>query len=39
VSQLAETPADSSIPDKIKEQPILRLDFSKLIREEVTCGT
>ncbi|KAK4021536.1 hypothetical protein OUZ56_003451 [Daphnia magna] len=39
VSQLAETTADSSTQDEIKEQPILRLDFSKLIREEVTCGT
>ncbi|XP_045034364.1 uncharacterized protein LOC123475563 [Daphnia magna] len=39
VSQLAETTADSSSQEEIKEQPILRLDFSKLIREEVTCGT
>ncbi|KZR96455.1 Uncharacterized protein APZ42_009191, partial [Daphnia magna] len=39
VSQLAETTADSSKQDEIKEQPILRLDFSKLIREGVTCGT
>ncbi|XP_045036885.1 uncharacterized protein LOC123477568 [Daphnia magna] len=39
VSQLAETTADSSTQEEIKEQPILRVDFSKLIREEVTCGT
>ncbi|EFX64432.1 hypothetical protein DAPPUDRAFT_118184 [Daphnia pulex] len=36
VSQLAETTADSSTQDEIKEQPILRMDFSKLIRKEVT---
>ncbi|KZS16046.1 Uncharacterized protein APZ42_018256 [Daphnia magna] len=38
-SQLAETTTDSSTQDEIKKQPILRLDFSKLIRKEVTCGT
>jgi predicted aspartyl protease len=39
VSQLAEPSANSSTQDVLKEQPILKLDFSKLIREEVTCGT
>ncbi|KAI9560573.1 hypothetical protein GHT06_011521 [Daphnia sinensis] len=39
VSQLAETTAEASTKDEIKEQPILRLDFSNLIREEFTCGT
>jgi hypothetical protein len=38
VFQLVEITADSSTQNEIKKQPILRLDFSKLIRE-VTCGT
>ena len=38
VSQRAETTKDSSTPEVNKELPIHKLDFSKLIREEVTCG-
>ena len=38
VSQLAETTIDSATLERNKELPVLKLNFSKLVREEVTCG-
>ncbi len=38
VPQLAETTMDSVSLESNKELPILKWDFSKLVREEVTCG-
>jgi hypothetical protein len=38
VSQLAKTTMDSATLERNKELTILKLDFSKLVREEVTCG-